>query len=672
MGTGYAINGRFYGQRPTGVQRYARQVVSAIDAATAASGCPAPVVLAPPGTDVPALGGARAVCVGRGGGHRWEQASLPRAWRGPLLNLCNTGPAAKREQVVCIHDANVFTMPDSYGPGFRAAYRTLQPLLARRAARITTVSRDAARQVAAHLPVRLADIEVLPNGHEHVLAWDPSRSTALDGVPQGRPFVLAIGSLARHKNLALLLGLAPALDGLGLDLLLAGGGDGIFAAVSGTPAHGNVRALGNVTDDDLALLLGRATCLAFPSFTEGFGLPLVEAMALGCPVVSSDRASMPEVCGEAALMAPPDDPDAWAAHFAALAGSAGLRADLAGRGRERVRAFSWEATGRGYDELMRGAFGLSRATAPAVAPAPLPRMAVAVATKGRPDVVSATVAHLLATQTHPPAEVVVSCADPADAGACAGMAGVRVVASPPGLAAQRNAALDALAPGADAVAFFDDDFVADPGWLAAVAAFMRDQPDVDCVTGQVLADDVKGPGMTFAEASAAVASGRETQVADVEEGHSPYGCNMAFRLSALDGLRFDERLVLYGWLEDRDFGAALAHKGGRQVRLASARGVHMGAKGGRLAGDRLGYSQVVNPAYMNRKGTMRTRLALAQVFRNLTSNLAMSVRPEPHVDRLGRLRGNLRGVADVLAGRLEPERALLQPAARPANRKADR
>jgi hypothetical protein len=85
--------------------------------------------------------------------------------------------------------------------------------------------------------------------------------------------------------------------------------------------------------------------------------------------------------------------------------------------------------------------------------------------------------------------------------------------------------------------------------------------------------------------------------------------------------------------------------------------VHMGVKSGRVAGDRLGYSQVVNPIYMLRKGTMTPKQVAGQIFRNIASNLAGAARPEPFIDRRGRLRGNLQGFADVLRGRLEPERA---------------
>jgi GT2 family glycosyltransferase len=288
-----------------------------------------------------------------------------------------------------------------------------------------------------------------------------------------------------------------------------------------------------------------------------------------------------------------------------------------------------------------------------------------MATLGRPDVVSATLNYLLKNQTLKPATVIVSCAAREDAGEAADLPGVTVVTGPRGLAAQRNTALAALPAGIDVVVFFDDDFVADAGWLAAAADAFRDDPRVVGFTGHVLADGIKGPGLGFNDAVRIVETPAPSPDWSRIESFSPYGCNMAFRFSAIGDLKFDERLVLYGWLEDRDFGAALAMRGGWLVKCASARGVHMGVKSGRVAGDRLGYSQIVNPIYMMRKGTMTVGQVAGQIFRNVASNVAGAVRPEPFIDRRGRLRGNIRGFADVIRGRIEPERAAaIQPPAK--------
>lgn len=662
MTEAFALNGRFLAQDLTGVQRYARNVVAALDAHLAASGRKA-VLIAPKGADAIALQALDTIHGGRLGGHAWEQLELPRLWPGRLLNLCNTAPALKRDQVVCIHDANVFTAPESYGRGFRTAYKALQPLLARRSARIATVSHASARQLARHLPLRVADIAVLPNGHEHALAWDAARAELAPALLAARadaerPFVLALGSRARHKNLALLATIAPRLAELGIDVVVAGGGSGIFAEEQLAHAA-NLTLLGRVSDDDLACLLERALCLAFPSWTEGFGLPILEAMARGCPVVSSDCASMPEVCGEAALLASPADLSAWVGHIRSLADSGALRRELSERGRERLPLFSWRSTAEGYLELARSP--QARRAGPAQPAAPTPRIAAVIATRGRPEVVTETVLHLLAHQSLKPDSVIVSCIDPADAGGLQGRNDVLVLTGPAGLAAQRNTALANLPPGTEIVAFFDDDFVAHEGWLAAAARTFRDEASIVAFTGRVLADGATGPGIGLAEAKKLVAAPPPSDWSWIEP-YSPYGCNMAFRLASIGELRFDERLVLYGWLEDRDFAAALARRGGRLIKSADAIGVHMGVKGGRMAGERFGYSQVVNPLYMLRKGTMTLGQVADHLFRNMSSNLGRSLRPEPFIDRRGRLRGNLLGIADILRGRMQPERAAaLQP-----------
>ncbi len=654
----FTINGRFLTQRTTGVQRYAANVVTALDAALGEAAATASIAT-PANAPNPRLEHAAWIRRGAISGHAWEQAVLPFLSQGRLLNLCNTAPIGKADQIVCIHDANIFSSPESYTRLFRMLYQTLQPQLARRSARIATVSHAAARQIARHLPIRLQDIAILPNGHEHALGWNPSCARSaprfLEEIPGHgeRPFVLAIGSRAKHKNLGLLVAIAEQLDEWGIDLVFAGGGAEIFTAGE-LGGRRNVYRIGRVSDDDLAYLLDRALCLAFPSLTEGFGLPIVEAMARGCPVISANCASMPEVCGDAALLASPSDGDAWMRHIKALRTSADLASELVGRGREQVKTFSWSQTATGYMQLLEQPSSALKTYA--ASDFSTRKIAVACATRGRSDIVNQTIKHMLATQTRKPDAVVISCADLADAGELASHPDVTVLIGPPGLAAQRNRALRHLKSSVDVVAFFDDDFVAHEDWLAAAMKIFSDESHVVGFTGEVIADGIKGPGIPFAEALRTVKSSKKPPFSWIEH-YSPYGCNMAFRTAALGNTVFDERLVLYGWLEDRDFGAALARNGGRLVKSSEAYGVHMGVKGGRVSGERLGYSQIVNPLYMFRKRTMTAAQVAGQIFRNMASNFGRAAQPEPFIDRRGRIRGNLMGIADVLRGRLHPERA---------------
>ncbi len=285
------------------------------------------------------------------------------------------------------------------------------------------------------------------------------------------------------------------------------------------------------------------------------------------------------------------------------------------------------------------------------------RITVAIATLGRPETVSAIMRHLLTHQTRQPDQVIISCTQSSDAGDLGAVPGVEVILGPKGLCAQRNTALAHLHPETDIVIFFDDDFIAAPDWIEKVAEVFASEPTIAAITGHVIADGIKGPGLSFEDAAALVAADKASAPFKLSEPFSPYGCNMAFRRAALGALKFDERLVLYGWLEDRDFSARVGQAGGRLVKFTGARGVHMGVKRGRVSGDRLGYSQIVNPLYMLKKGTMTPLQVTDHIGRNFLSNLTGAVFPEPYIDRRGRLRGNLRGLRDALSGALEPERA---------------
>lgn len=353
----WTINGRFLTQRVTGVQRYAREVVCALDAFVA-SGHPLTdgleVEVLVPSTQRAQLD-LRAIPIrakGRLTGHAWEQITLAGHAGGGILNLCNTAPVWRPRQIICIHDANVYLCPDSYSVQFRALYRFLLPILGRIASAVTTVSAFSGTQLA-HFGVAPADkIAVIPNGRDHALRWSVEHSDATRAAAGGDTVVL-IGSKAPHKNVGVVLGLARELSAAGVRIALVGQMDQrVFADEGERDATTNVSRLGGVSDPALAALLSDCLCLAFPSLTEGFGLPPLEAMALGCPVVASDRASMPEVCGDAALYASPTAPQQWKDAILRLRDDPALRSHLIERGRSRSAMFSWAAAAEGYLNVM--------------------------------------------------------------------------------------------------------------------------------------------------------------------------------------------------------------------------------------------------------------------------------------------------------------------------------
>ncbi len=287
------------------------------------------------------------------------------------------------------------------------------------------------------------------------------------------------------------------------------------------------------------------------------------------------------------------------------------------------------------------------------------RIAVGIATKGRAAVLKDVVLELQ-RQTQPATRIVVCHTDAADVAGLPDVDGVELLCVAAGLCNQRNAILDRLAQdGSDAVVFFDDDFLPMPDYLACTAAALQAHPDIVVTTGTVLADGIKGPGLTVAQGRDILARQPGRAGTGMRPAQNGYGCNMAVRLSAVrrHGLRFDVDLPLYGWLEDVDFTRRLgAH--GRIVALQAARGVHLGVKSGRGSGRRLGYSQVSNPVYLARRGTISWRRAVVSIGRNLLANSTRALRPEPYVDRMGRLRGNAIALRELALGRINPTRVL--------------
>jgi glycosyltransferase involved in cell wall biosynthesis len=338
-----AINGRFLTQGLTGVQRYAIEITRALDALAGEGGVGDIRLLAPPGAAAPWLSHIPLVTVGSGSGQVWEQRDLPSAARGALLvNLGNTGPVlAGAQQAVVIHDAGAFDTPESYSFAFRSWYRLLQRTLVARGARIVTVSDFSRGRIAANLPVRPEDIAVTYEGAEHALSVPADGSVlAKHGLAPGR-YALAVGTRAAHKNLGALAAAADFLGERGLTLAAAGAADPTVFRPAG--AGSGAVALGRVSDAELRALYENTLCLVFPSRYEGFGLPPVEAMVAGCPVIASRAGAVPEVCGEAALWFDPAVSESLPAALARLLDEPGLAASLRAAGRARAAMFTWRA-----------------------------------------------------------------------------------------------------------------------------------------------------------------------------------------------------------------------------------------------------------------------------------------------------------------------------------------
>lgn len=341
------LNGRFLAQVATGVQRYARETVQALDRlldASAALRAQLAIELAVPRHAATLeLRRIRVCVVPWLAGHPWEQIAL--AWHargGYLVNFGYSGPLAKRRQLITLHDASVRAVAPAYAWRYRLLHDTLVEVLRRRVD-VMTVSQFARAELAQRYGI--GDALLGTEGWQHGLAHGDGGATLRKFGLRAQGYLLAVGSGKRHKNYALLEHALALLDDFPLTVAVAGACDiGIFRDRGGVSSH--VRRLGYVSEAELGHLYRHAAWFVFPSIYEGFGLPALEAMANGCPVLAASAGALPEVCGEAALYFEPHDPAALAALLQRVTREPALRRELAARGRARLAHYSWDANAR--------------------------------------------------------------------------------------------------------------------------------------------------------------------------------------------------------------------------------------------------------------------------------------------------------------------------------------
>ena len=246
--------------------------------------------------------------------------------------------APARRTVTTFHDLFVFTSEYSTRE-FRTRFIEQARNAVKRSDLIIAVSRFTANQIEEILGVESERIRVIPHG---VRVRDEAPSASRQNL------VLFVGAIQRRKNVRALVRAFERMPA-SWRLALAGAADGFGAAeelhaVESSPRRSDIDVLGYVTQTELEALYAQARIFAFPSLDEGFGMPVLEAMAHSVAVITSQRSALPEVAGDAALLVNPDDPEEIAAALVRLASDEGLCADLARRGRERALQFSWEST----------------------------------------------------------------------------------------------------------------------------------------------------------------------------------------------------------------------------------------------------------------------------------------------------------------------------------------
>ena len=315
------VNGRFLARRVTGVERYGREILRYIGS------------------------NSRVESARRQGwsGHAWEQFVLPIKLNGNsiLWSPANTGPLVIGDQVLTIHDLSPLEHPEWFRGSFSAWYRLFLPILAKRVHKVFAPSEYVKQKVIRHFGIE--NVTVTPNGVDPSVFHPDAKQKEFD-LP--KCYILFVGSLEPRKNLDHLL---RAWNEIRNDyketwLIIVGVSGNVFRSVNLWHEVGQVRFLGYVEDEMLAGLYANANLLVLPSQDEGFGLPALEAMASGTPVIVSDGGALPEIVDEAGLIFCLSNPVGLKNALKECLSNAKLRSELKEKGLVRAQQFSWKTT----------------------------------------------------------------------------------------------------------------------------------------------------------------------------------------------------------------------------------------------------------------------------------------------------------------------------------------
>jgi glycosyltransferase involved in cell wall biosynthesis len=356
---------------PRGIGRYVRGLAGAIAEVAPAGPAPETRVLVVHGrwhADFYAPLAARGVellpIAGRGGGrlarHAWHAAGLPavaRSARADVIHVPDRMPVLATfgpPLVVTVHDVAEYDHPDAFGSLQRRYRRLILDGQLRRARRLVTPSEFSAQRLRRVRPSAAARTSVVHSGP----GLDPATEAAAPAIAIPTPFFLCLGAVQRHKNLPRVIRAFRGLAARSAGLVVVGADHNDRDAVSRAAAGDRrIVRLPNASDAEVAWLYRHAVALLFASEYEGFGFPIVEAMAFGCPLLTSDRGAMRELADGAALLVDPLDEPAIRTALARLLDDRALGTHLAEAGRERAARFSWVRAASGMLSVYRDALG---------------------------------------------------------------------------------------------------------------------------------------------------------------------------------------------------------------------------------------------------------------------------------------------------------------------------
>lgn len=344
------VNGRFLTQPVTGVQRYALELMRAFDKLLGDNNFSAKlklVCLVPPQDfPNPSWKNMEIQKIGKNTGNIWEQFDLPSYLSGQLLfSPANIGPWYYSNQLVTLHDASVFAIPEAYSFTFRLKYKLIFRQLAKRVEFFITNSEFSRQELARYLKISPERFLVTPLGSDHMEYIEADQHILDRKKITSNTYFLLVASHSKHKNYDAVIRAVNLLRKQKIKIVMVGGNyQQVFKKNELVYDQPNNLDLGYVTDQELKTLYENALGFIAPSLYEGFGLPVLEAMRAGCPVISSHAAALPEVAGDAALYFDPYDVLDIAKVIKHFLSNPGLRNDMRKKGYKQVERFTWSIT----------------------------------------------------------------------------------------------------------------------------------------------------------------------------------------------------------------------------------------------------------------------------------------------------------------------------------------
>ena len=339
------VNARFLSQPITGVQRFAIEISLQLKKILKEN----VVFLAPKNVlNNEYTKSLNPKIIGSHSGHLWEQIDLflfMRKWNSTLVCLCGTAPVFIKNKIVVLHDITFIRYPNTFTFSFRLLYKFLTPITLRTSRLICSVSNFSAQEIANYYHFPKEKIHIIYNAIGNLFKPSMERN------PIAEKYILAVSSVKENKNFVFILKTFEAISEKIKDVKLYVVGDlnsKSFNSINleWIKDNPNIRILGRVTDEELIRLYSNAILFLFPSLYEGFGIPVLEAQACGCPVIASNTSSLPEVLEKSAMLLNPNDIALWQAALVAMCQNEEKRKEMIRLGVENIQRFSWEKSAK--------------------------------------------------------------------------------------------------------------------------------------------------------------------------------------------------------------------------------------------------------------------------------------------------------------------------------------